>query len=107
MSIGEIAMVLYKSNPEIMGQVTEMSLGGLSFAADSSPIPDTDQVEMDLLMAEQGIYLHNIPYAPVPNETAVRSKKKVAGMRTNAIHFKDLDDEQMGRIRKLLVCHGG
>ncbi len=107
MSIGEIAMVLYKSKPEIMGQVTEMSLGGLSYAAESGPVPDAEQVEMDLLMAEQGIYLHNIPYATVPHKADRRSDDKAAAVRANAIHFKNLDEEQKGRIRDLLACHSG
>ena len=107
MSIGEIAMVLYKSEPEIMGQVTEMSLGGLSFAADGSPVPDADQVELDLLMAEQGIYLHNIPFATVPQQSAAPSDTEAAAVRTDAIHFKNLDDEQKGRIRDLLARHSG
>jgi hypothetical protein len=105
MSIGEIAMVLYKSEPEIMGQVTEMSLGGLSFSADGSPIPTADQVEMDLLMAEQGIYLHNIPFATIPQPSAAPPDREAAGVRTDAIHFKNLDDEQKGRIRELLARH--
>ena len=62
MSIGEIAMVLYKSKTEVMGQVTNMSFGGIAFENSSCKVPTTGEVELDLLMTEQGIYLHNIPF---------------------------------------------
>ena len=88
MSIGEIAMVLYKSQPEVMGQVTEMSLGGLSFADHTGAVPDSDKTELDLLMTEQGIYLHNIPFATVPLVPAGKGAKKRQRMRSDAVHFK-------------------
>ena len=107
MSIGEIAMVLYKSQPEVMGQVTEMSLGGLSFAGHCVELPDAGHVELDLLMAEKGIYLHNLPYATVPVDFAGKNKKKNPSVRTNAIHFSKLDAEQKGQLRDLLSHHVG
>ena len=107
MSIGEIAMVLYKSQPEVMGQVTEMSLGGLSFAGHPVDLPDAEHVELDLLMAEKGIYLHNLPYVTVAVDPAARNKKKNPSIRTNAIHFNKLDPEQKGQLRDLLAHHVG
>lgn len=107
MSIGEIAMVLYKSEPEIMGQITDMSVGGIAFDGDNRVVPDADNVKLDLLMTEQGIYLHNIPYVAVPIMPAGRGKKKTPTLRTNALRFKNLNAEQKGQLRELLVHHVG
>ena len=93
MSIGEIAMVLYKSEPEAMGQVTNLSVGGIAFDGNTIGVPDAEKVQLDLLMTEQGIYLHNIPYAVVPIRTTGQRRKKTQEFRTNALRFKRLDAE--------------
>jgi len=105
MSIGEIAMVLYKSAPEVMAQVTNLSVGGIAFGCNMVGLPDADNVELDLLMTEQGIYLHNIPYAAVAIRTAGKGRKKKPAFRTNAFSFKQLDAEKKCRLRELLVHH--
>ena len=107
MSIGEIAMVLYKTKPTVMGQVTEMSLGGLSFAGHNVALPDSKTVEMDLLMTEKGIYLHNFPYTTVRDHVVDEASQHPSGERTGAIHFDNLDDEQKARLQDLLAHHVG
>lgn len=108
MNIGEIAMVLYKSQPELMGQVRDLSIGGVAFDVPAYPLPTADHVELDLLMAEQGIYVHNIPYATISGNSADKGKaKKSACIRTNALHFKNLDTECKSRLRELLAHHVG
>jgi hypothetical protein len=107
MSIGEIAMVLYKSKSEVMGQVTDLSTAGVRFDGDNNGLPVSDQVELDLLMAEKGIYLHNIPYATIPIEPGGRGSKKTRKLRPNALRFKKLDTEQKRRLQELLTHHVG
>ena len=103
MSIGEIAMVLYKSDPEAMGQVTNLSVGGIAFGGKTIGLPDAGTVQLDLLMTEQGIYVHNIPYAVVPIKTNGKRRKKTSACRTNALRFKRLDAEKKGQLRQLLA----
>ena len=103
MSIGEIAMILYKSGPEVMGQVRNMSFGGLELQSDSGCLPIDGTVELDLLMAEHGIYLHNIPYVSVP----AKGRKKSNGSARNAFHFTHLDADQKLRLKDLLAHHIG
>jgi hypothetical protein len=107
MSIGEIAMVLYKSEPEVMRQITDLSVGGIAFGGNTIGVPDAENVQLDVLMAEQGIYLHNIPYAAVPIRTAGPGKKKTQEFRTNALRFKHLDEETKIKLREMLTYHIG
>ena len=107
MSIAEIAMVLYKSEPEAMGQVTNLSVGGIAFGGKAIALPDAGKVQLDLLMTEQGIYVHNIPYAVVPIMTNGKRKKKTPAFRTNALCFKRLDEEKKGQLRELLAHRVG
>ena len=107
MSIGEIAMVLYKTEAEALGQVTNLSIGGMAFGGHTISIPDAENVQLDLLMTEQGIYVHNIPYAVVPIRTNGNNQKKTPEFRTNALRFKHLDAEKKGQLRELLAHHVG
>jgi hypothetical protein len=107
MSIGEIAMVLYKSEPAAMGQVTNLSIGGMAFGGGTISIPDAGKVQLDLLMTEQGIYVHNIPYAVVPIRANGSNGKNSPETRTNAFCFKHLDAETKGQLRELLVHRVG
>lgn len=105
MSIGEIAMVIYKSQPAAIWQVRDMSLGGIAFGGDTDVVPDAGQLELDLLMTDQGVYVHNIPYIAVTSETAVKGGKKSPAAKTDALHFKDLDTDQMKGLKGMLTYH--
>ncbi len=107
MSIGEIAMVLYKSEPHVMGQVKNLSVGGIAFGGSTIGLADPENVQLDLLMTEQGIYLHNIPFAAVPVSRSGKSKKKKPAFRTNAFRFKHLDRDTKGQLKKLLAHRVG
>jgi len=107
MSIGEIAMVLYKSEPEVMGQVTDLSVGGIAFGGNTIDDPDAKNIQLDLLMTEQGLYLHNIPFVAVPIKTAGHGREKTQKFRANALRFKTLDAEKKVQLRELLAHHVG
>ena len=107
MSIGEIAMVLYKSDPEVLGQVLDMSVGGLAFEGDHHDLATTDNVELDLLMTPKGIYLHNIPFTPVATSPARTKKTSGHRRRANALRFKNLDGDHKRQLRELLAHHIG
>lgn len=100
MQIGEIAMVLYKSETSAIGQVSEMSLSGLSFSADQGMVSENAEDELDLLMTEQGLYLHNVPYMKVP-------ERRDAENATIALRFGKLNAEHRGQLQELLGYHVG
>ena len=107
MSIGEIAMVLYKSEPEVMGQVTNLSVGGIAFGGHTIGLPDAGKVQLDLLMTDKGIYVHDIPYAVVPVRDSGKSKKKTPKPRANALRFTHLEAEKKDQLRELLAYRVG
>ncbi|BBO79677.1 hypothetical protein DSCO28_02430 [Desulfosarcina ovata subsp. sediminis] len=107
MSIGEIAMVLYKSESDMIGEVADLSLGGLSFNGTFNWHDDMERVQLDLLMTEQGIYLHNIPYAAVPVCRFPEGSQKKSAMRTNALRFKGLNTKQKDQLQALMAFHVG
>ncbi len=99
MSIGEIAMVLYKSESQMMGQVADVSLGGIAFKNTGCRLPASGKIELDLLMTEQGLYLHNLPFV-VP--------RKMLASKTGAravLKFKRLDPKLKNKLRELMAYH--
>ena len=102
MNIGEIAMIIYKSSPEIIGQVTDMSFSGVAFEGKSIDQVNTDNVELDLLMAEEGLYLYNLPFTTVASSESGKGRRRAAAARPNALQFTNLDDRQKDQIREML-----
>jgi c-di-GMP-binding flagellar brake protein YcgR len=107
MSIGEIAMVLYKSEAQMVGQVANMSLGGMAFQSDRYHLPAVSEIELDLLMTEKGIYLHNIPFALVPKSAVKKTKKQVDSSQRAALRFKKLGPTLKKELRELMAHHIG
>ncbi len=107
MSIGEIAMVIYKSKTEMMGQVRNLGLGGIAFEGDCGHMPEEGSFELDLLMTEKGIYIHNIPYSPIFAASKKKRKKSAEEHRSDALEFKKLDAEHKQQLEELLAhCIG-
>lgn len=107
MSIGEIAMVLYKSKTEVMGQVKDMSFGGVAFDGNPGNMSAVGDVELDLLLTEQGIYLHNLPFSTMPLHSGDNRSRKVSDPDRAVFRFKKLSAKQKGQLRELLTHHNG
>ncbi len=105
MSIGEIAMVLYKSEAQVIGQVVNMSFGGMAFVHSDCQAPRSDQMQLDLLFAEQGIYLHNVPFRPVRVSPIGGKGKKADNSQRIALQFETLDPLQSNELRELITYH--
>lgn len=103
MSVAEIAMVLYKSDPSMIRQVRDISFGGIGF--DGSGAVDNPKAELDVLMTQQGIYLHNVPYAHVTGDSGGVNGGKRPGIRANAFQFKELDAGMKNQIAEWLTQH--
>ena len=103
MSIGEIAMVIYKSDTEMMGQVRNLGLGGIAFDGDYCHISGKGNFELDLLMTEKGIYIHNIPYSPIYAKPEKKRKKLAEEQRADALEFMNLDAEHKQQLEQLLA----
>lgn len=105
MSIGEIAMILYKSEAQVVGQVANMSFGGLAFKIDRSRLPADNEIELDLLMTEKGIYLHNIPFTSMSIISSNETGKPVGGPQRAVLRFKKLGSKLKKELREMMAHH--
>lgn len=107
MSIGEIAMVLYKSEAQMVGQVANMSYGGMAFVSNRCRLTAGGEIKLDLLMTEKGIYLHNIPFAPLPITSTEKKGKNLDCSQRAVLRFKNLDPKLKKELRELMAHHIG
>ncbi|WP_419655460.1 uncharacterized protein Dvar_45420 [Desulfosarcina variabilis str. Montpellier] len=107
MSIGEIAMVLYKSESQMVGQVANMSFGGMAFESNRCHLPAASKIELDLLMTEKGIYLHNIPFTLLQKTASKKTGKQVDSSQRAVLRFKKLDPTLKKELRELMAHHIG
>jgi hypothetical protein len=105
MSIGEIAMILYKSEAQMVGQVANVSFGGVALETNCCRLPADSELELDLLMADKGIYLHNIPFTPLSATSFGKTKKQVDCSQRAVICFKDLDPKLKKELCVLMAHH--
>ena len=106
MSMGEIACAVYNSKPAFMGQVIDMSQGGLSFDCIDEVGACGDSLKLDILSANEKFYLGRIKFKPVhelkssddPAIHPIRMKKR-------GIQFLDLSFKQLSRLERFLRNH--
>jgi hypothetical protein len=103
MGIGEIAMVLYKANPEMMSQVVDIGFGGVAVKAPAEEIMDTRGLQLDVLMAEQGIYVYDIPFAIIDHPGVSDDTSTDADSKLHAFRFGDLNAQQEDRLKRLMT----
>jgi hypothetical protein len=105
MSIGEISMVLYKSKTEMMAEVNNMGQGGIAFEGTLKDRLDPKTIELDLLMAEKGLYIHGLPYSKLYSDSESSGGKESRTLRVNALQFSELDMAQQRQVDEML-SHG-
>ena len=106
MSMGEIACAVYNSKPAIMGQIVDMSQGGLSFDCIDKACPGGDSLKLDILSANDKFYIGRIKFKPVhelksSNDPALSPIR----MKKHGVQFVDLSFKQLSRLEKFLRKH--
>ena len=106
MSMGEIACAVYNSKPAIMGQIVEMSQGGLSFDCIDQAPPSEKHLKLDILSAGEKFYLGRIKFKPVHElRTADKISISPIRMKKQGIQFVDLTFKQLSRLERFLRNH--
>lgn len=104
MSVGEIAFALIKSNPLKMGEITEISRGGLSFNYIENEEKLSNFKELDIIFAEKEFHLRRLPFIAV-KDTALHDEGpfNALSMKRLTVQFKKLTHRQKQKIEHLLT----
>lgn len=103
MSKGEIALAVFKSNPPRMGEIIEISRGGLSFSYIDNEIDLSDFSEMDILFVDEDFHLTQLPFKPVKDTAIVDSSRiRTLQMKRQTVKFKNLSSWQKKQLEYVL-----
>ena len=106
MSMGEIACAVYNSKPAIMGQIVDMSQGGLSFDCIDEAGPCKKSLKLDILSANEKFYMGRIKFKRVHElKSEDNSSISPIQMKKQGIQFIDLTFKQLSRLEKFLRKH--
>ncbi len=103
MSKGEIAMAVIKSKPGRMGEIMEISRGGLSFNCVANDADISQSKEMDILFTDDNFHLSRLPFKMV-KERIVKAEPPfdVLNMTQLTVQFDSLTESQREKLDHLL-----
>jgi hypothetical protein len=103
MSKGEIAFALLKSNPPKMGEIIEISRGGLSFSYIENEKKLGNTSELDIIFAEKDFHLSRLPFKAVEDAELIDdSPFNALSMKRLTVQFEKLSPQQKQKIDHLL-----
>ena len=103
MSVGEIAFALIKSNPLKMGEIIEISRGGLTFSYIDNESGLKALGELDIIFAEKDFHLSRLPFKEVDDADVIDdSPFSALAMKRLTVKFEELSTRQKQKIDHLL-----
>ena len=106
MSMGEIALAVLKAKPVQMGQIVNISKGGLAFRYLDSQLELEESFELDILFARDAFYLKKVPFRTVSDFNTV-SKFSVGTfkMKQQGIQFGKMMPDQQSQLDLFIQKH--
>ncbi len=105
-SMGCIACAVFNAKPVKLGKIDDISMGGLMFHHVDSKAQLSQALVLDILLADCGFYLANMPFKTItdvviPDEVS----SDAVEMRQVRLQFQKLNAIQQSRLQDFLVNH--
>ena len=106
-SMGSIACAVFNAKPARLGKIDNISMGGLMFHHADSKEQVSQALVLDILLADCGFYLANIPFKTmtdvvIPDEIF----SDAIEIRQVRLQFQQLNAFQEARLKNFIVNHG-
>jgi hypothetical protein len=106
-SMGCIACAVFNAKPSRLGKIDNISMGGLTFQHVDSRIKLNNAFVLDILLADCGFYLANIPFKiitdfEIPDDIPGTSFET----RQVRLQFQNLNAIQQMRLKDFIFNHG-
>jgi len=99
MSMGEIALAVLKAKPLKMGQIVNISKGGLAFRYIDSEIESGKSSEIDILFAQNNFHLKKVLFKTVADYKAVSEFPfSSIVMRQKSVQFREMRPYQTSQL---------
>ena len=103
MSKGEIALAVIKSNPPKMGEIIEISRGGLSFSYVENEAGLDHLHEMDILFVDEDFHLSRVLFKPIEDSVIEDDAPfNALSMKRLTVQFTDLTPKQKLKIEHFI-----
>ena len=106
-SMGCIASAVFDAKPARLGKIDNISMGGLMFHHVDSQVQINQAVVLDILLADSGFYLANIPFKTItdvllPDDVSSDTIK----MRQVRLQYLKLNPVQRASLKDFILNHG-
>jgi hypothetical protein len=105
-SMGCIACAVFNAKPAKLGKIDNISMGGLMFHHVDSKAQLSQALVLDILLADCGFYLANMPFKTItdvviPDEVS----SDAIEIRQVRLQFQKLNVDQQARLKDFIVNH--
>ena len=106
-SMGCIACAVFNAKPVKLGKIDNISMGGLMFYHVNSKKQFSQALVLDILLADCGFYLANMPFKTItdvviPDEVS----SDAIEIRQVRLQFQQLNAIQQARLKNFIMNHG-
>ncbi len=96
-------MAVIGKNANVLGQIIDISRGGLSFRYMDNGMIEEEEDLLTILSTDQQFYLVNIPFQTVSDFALVNVPTfSSIIMRRRCVRFRDLDEDQIRRLGEFI-----
>ena len=100
------SLVVCGPHSDKVGQIIDMSMGGLAFSDISTEDQSNRSFELDILLTDHGFYLERVPVKTISNlEMANESPTVSTTTHRHGVQFKDLTQDQTSKLKYFLQNH--
>jgi hypothetical protein len=104
--MSEIACAVFRSKRTWVGQINNISLGGLACHYIKRNDPYSDRLEMDILLAGSGFYLKNLAFKPMVDiEIDDVTPFDTIETRKLRVQFHSLTEDQKSQLDDFIRNH--
>jgi len=106
-SMGCIACAVFNAKPARLGKIGNISMGGLMFHHVDSKALLSQALVLDILLADCGFYLANLPFKIITDDVIPDEVSSDAvEMRQVRLQFQKLNAIQQARLKDFIMKHG-
>ncbi len=104
-SVSKGAFVALRPHYVKVGQVVDISVGGLAFTYMADGKPPNRSFELDIFLADQAFYLQEVPFRTISDFHSDGSPFSSVKMKRMGVQFGDLTPDQMSQLQHFIEKH--
>ncbi|MGD8213390.1 MAG: hypothetical protein PVF32_26225 [Desulfobacterales bacterium] len=106
-SMGCIACAVFNAKPTKLGKIDNISMGGLMFHHADSREQSTQALVLDILLADCGFYLSDMPFKTITDDVIPDEVSSDAmEIRQVRLQFQQLTTIQQSKLKDFILNHG-